>query len=74
MIEWIACKDQMPTERKEYLLYSEASGQVAGPFPWVPDKDGKNGMWIDLFATPEAGECYGPPTVSHYAVWNGPAS
>lgn len=72
MIEWIACKDKMPTERGKFLLYSEKQDVVVGPYPWVPSPDGGEGMWVDLFATPEAGQCYGPPAVSHYAVWNAP--
>lgn len=72
MIEWNACKDKMPTERGEYLLYSEEYDRCLGLFPWIPDAAGKDGIWCDLFATREAGEAYGPPLVSHWAVWNAP--
>lgn len=72
MIEWIACKDRMPIERGEHLLYSEKHRAVLGCWPWIPSNDGKSGMWVDLFATPEAGESYQPPLVSHWAKMNHP--
>lgn len=72
MIEWIACKDKMPTERGQYLLYSAEQDECHGPIPWIPTADNKDGMWCDLFATYEAGESYGPPLISHWAKWNEP--
>lgn len=72
MIKWIACKDRMPSERGDHLLYSETADRCFGPIPWIPD-DNKGGIWCDLFATPEAGEAYTPGNgVTHWAEWNGP--
>jgi hypothetical protein len=72
MIDWIATKDRMPTERGEYLLYSAEQDACVGPVPWIPTADGKGGMWCDLFATKEAGASYTPPMVSHWAIWTPP--
>lgn len=72
MIEWIACKDRMPEKGAECLLYAEEQDAAIGPYPWVVDNEGKNGSWIDLFATPEAGHSYSPPLITHWAVWNAP--
>lgn len=74
-MKWISVKDKMPTERGSYLLYSRKQDVCVGPIPWLPTADGKDGMWCDLFATPEVGHSYAPEPkgpISHWMPWTGP--
>lgn len=74
MIEWHSVREKLPEERVECLIYNSEVDHVIGPIYWV------DGIWVDLFATKEAGAAFMPKLkdddgeglVTHWALWNGP--
>jgi hypothetical protein len=73
MIEWNSVKDKLPKVNDMCLLYSDEHDRCVGPFSWSTFQDGSGGMWVDFFASPEAGAAYKPEEhISHWAIWNGP--
>lgn len=73
MNPWIKVTDRLPENNQMCLLYGEASNSVLGPVIYKVDEKVGKGMWIDLFATPEAGAAYSPEDgVTHWQPWVAP--
>lgn len=69
MIEWHDPKVKLPEDGQECLLMPHAQGLISdhvyGPIPW----HATNGAWLDLFATPAAGEIIYPSQVAIWTLW-----
>lgn len=69
-VEWHDPKNKLPEDGEECLLMPIDNGsiitlQVYGPIAWHAN----SGTWMDLFATPEAGEVVKPEVVGRWTLW-----
>jgi hypothetical protein len=70
MADWYDPKVKLPEDGEQCLLMPHERGglvttHVFGPMPW----NAKNGCWLDIFATPEAGEMVDPAQVGCWTLW-----
>lgn len=70
MIEWHDPNAKLPEDGDECLLLPQDDGsiitnRVFGPIAWHAN----SGAWLDLFATPEAGEIVSPKLVGLWTLW-----
>lgn len=70
MIEWHRVADILPNEDNLECLLLGESGKVFGPISWHEQSQ----VWLDLFASPEAGTLIAPDQegLTHWAEYNGP--
>lgn len=74
-MKWTHVDDGLPMNNTECLIYSDEHEQVIGPILWKREQDDetKPGVWLDLFATPEAGHAYSPKKpVTYWVAWEKP--
>lgn len=69
-VTWHKPQDRLPEDGEECLLMPPDHGgmttvPVFGPIPW----HAQSGMWLDLFATPEAGTCIKTEQVALWTLW-----
>jgi hypothetical protein len=70
MIEWHDPSVKLPEDGEECLLMPRDHGglvtlHVFGPMPWHE----QTGTWLDIFASPEAGEMVRPDQVGCWTLW-----
>lgn len=64
MPNWKSTKESLPQNNDNCYLLHEDSQQIIGPIMWKQSENKpENGMWLDLFATSEYGECITPDQV-----------
>ncbi len=70
-LEFFKVSERLPDGDYECLLLYKSEGlssdQFVGVMPWST----KNGMWLDILASPEAGACWNPKAedVQRYGMW-----
>jgi hypothetical protein len=71
-VAWHDPKVKLPEDGDECLLLPHQQGLVTshvyGPILWRAETGG--GVWLDIFATPEAGEIIRPAQVSLWTLWD----
>lgn len=78
-MKWFKPSEKTPNDGQYCILLGHDPGglgmaQVAGPIAWrepkAGDSQGTKGMWLDLFATPEAGAVISTDVVAYWIPWD----
>jgi hypothetical protein len=73
VVDWHDPKVKLPEDGQACLLLPHDQGlmtsHVYGPITWRAEAVG-GGCWLDIFATPEAGEIIHPVQVSLWTLWD----
>lgn len=69
MIEWFDPKDKLPEDGQECLLLSKSEGLISVAVCGPIEYSAAHGFWIDLFASPEAGEVITKNLVAKWTLW-----
>lgn len=63
MTNWIQAMKQLPEDNQMCFITNANANYICGPHPYSEKING----WLDLFATPEAGEVF--PATKEYDFW-----
>jgi len=79
-MNWVNVKDRLPLNNTLCLIYAAQDDACMGPIIWKREQDdeARGGIWLDLFATSEAGVGFSPidkpgGIITHWAEWTPPA-